>query len=360
MIARKRDRKVALVAGASGVVGHDLAIELASSPDWEVYGIARKPVVIPGVRWIGADLSDDADDLAGSAAASEATHLFYCARHPHRIGTPEPIEANTGMLRNFVEKVERAGADLRHVHVVHGTKWYGSTLGPFPTPALEDDPRLSSPNFYYAQQDYLEERSRRAGWSWSASRPHGLLHAVPDTPRNLVLVIAVYALICKELKMPLHFPGTAENFEAVYQCTSTDHLARAIRFIAEHEVCADRPFNVTNGDYFRWSRVWPLMAAEFGMEPGSVRNVRLASTMQAHGAVWNRIVERHGLKAPAYERLVLWDYGDFVFTPGWDMMSDNGRLARAGFTDRPFTPGEFGRYFDLFRRKGVLPLKDAS
>ena len=36
---------------------------------------------------------------------------------------------------------------------LEGGKAYGSDLGPYKTPAREDDPRLMSPNFYYDQED---------------------------------------------------------------------------------------------------------------------------------------------------------------------------------------------------------------
>lgn len=347
--------KTAIIAGATGVVGYDLARELAAAPDWRVVGIARNPVEIDGVAWIKADLGDAAAASQALASCRDATHLFYCARYPHRIGEPEPVAANLAMLRNCVEPIEAAGAPLQHVHVVHGTKWYGSTLGPFPTPALEDDARHPAPNFYYAQQDYLEARVQSASWRWSTSRPHGLLHTVPHMPRSLPRVLAVYALICRALDEPLYFPGTRENFDALYQCTSTDRLARAIRFMATQPPCANQAFNVTNADYFRWSRIWPMIAAYFGMEAGPVRTVSLAQTMPRHAAVWDSIVARFNLVSPPFERLALWDYGDFIFTPGWDMMSDNGRLLRAGFEPPVATGAEILRHFDQLKSQRLIP-----
>ena len=75
----------------------------------------------------------------------------------------------------------------------------GSHLGAFRTPAREDDLRSVSQTFYYAQQDYLADRQADASWTWSASRPHCICHAVPDSPRNIVLVVAAYAAICREM-----------------------------------------------------------------------------------------------------------------------------------------------------------------
>jgi hypothetical protein len=317
--------------------------------------LARRPVDIPGARFLSVDLMDREQCRETLSSLATATHIFYTARFDHVAGTPEPIDINMAMLRNLVDAVEPVAERLSHIHLVHGTKWYGSTLGAFPTPAREDDPRSLAPNFYYAQQDFIAERQKSKAWTWSASRPHGICHAVPNTPRNLILVVAIYALISRELGLPLCFPGTQENYDAIYQCTSADHLARAIQFMSTEPACANQAFNATNGDYIRWSRVWPVFARYFGMEVGPVRTVRLAEVMKDKADLWNLIVRRNELKSPAYDQLVLWGYGDFVFTPSWDMMSDTTKLRQAGFTRVVRTQDEFIRYFDHFRSTGLLP-----
>lgn len=345
----------AVVAGATGVVGRRIAEVLGADPAWDVVALARKPVDIPGARFVQVDLTDREMSRAQLAELTQTTHLFYAARFDHKAGTPEPIETNTNMLRNLVEAVEPVAHDLKHVHLVHGTKWYASTLGAFPTPAREDDPRSLSLNFYYSQQDFIARSQEGKRWTWSASRPHGILHMVPNAPRNLILVVAIYALISREMGLPLSFPGTEENYNAIYQCTATDHLVHAIRFMADTPACANEAFNVNNGDYIRWSRVWPAFARYFGMELGPVRTVRLAEVMADKGPVWERIVARHGLISPDYDNLVLWGYGDFVFTPGWDMMSDMTKLRLAGFPGTVRTQDEFIRHFDHFRSTRLLP-----
>ena len=39
--------------------------------------------------------------------------------------------------------------------LVTGTNYYGSHLGPFKTPAREDDTRHDGPDFYFDQVDWL-------------------------------------------------------------------------------------------------------------------------------------------------------------------------------------------------------------
>src|SRR5215831_11645592 len=312
----------AVVAGATGMIGRGLTEALASDSDWEVVALARKPIDIRGVHFVPVDLMNEVETRQKLGGLSGTTHIFYAARFEHQDGKVEPIDANLAMLRHLVEAIEPCAPRLQHIHLVEGTKWYGSHLGPFRTPAREDDPRSTPANFYHAQQDYLSERQRGAAWKWSASRPHAICHAVPDTPRNIVLVIAAFAVICREMDLPLSFPGTAANYRALYQITSADHLVAAIRWMADQSICANQAFNIINGDYFRWENLWPRFARYFSMEVGPVRTVRLAETMADKAPVWDAIVTKHDLRATPYHRLALWRYGDYVFTPDWDIMSD--------------------------------------
>ncbi len=347
--------KLAVIAGATGVIGRGLADELAGRPDWDVVALARKKVDVPGVRFIPVDLTDADDCRTKLIGLQDATHIFYAGRFDHVAGQPEPVEKNLSMLRNLVEPVEAQAPNLAHVHLVHGTKWYGSDLGPFTTPAREEDPRSMRTTFYYAQQDYIAAHQRGKNWTWTATRPHGICHAVPDAPRNLVLVIAAYALICREMGLPLSFPGTEANYHALYQCTSSDLLVESILWMAQTPGCANEAFNITNGDYIRWERLWPAFARHFGMEVGPVRTVRLATAMADKAPVWEAIVRKHGLKSTPFDQLALWSYGDFVLTPHWDIMSDTGKARQAGFARQVRTQDEFIRYFNHFTKAGVLP-----
>ena len=137
----------------------------------------------------------------------DVTHLFYCARAAHDDLGRESVQNNLDLLSNILDAVSAASPALRHVHLVQGGKYYGVHLGPFPTPAREDDPRTVVSNFYYAQEDFLRERSKEARWTWSASRPNSLLHFSPHNSRNLVSTLGAYAAICRELGAELDFPG---------------------------------------------------------------------------------------------------------------------------------------------------------
>ena len=349
-------RYCALIPGASGVVGRGLARYLSRQKDWEVIGVARRAPAEPLPHaMISADLSDAAACRAGLGGLGKVTHIFYCARANHAASTKEPIDLNLAMLRNLLDAIEPAARGLRHVHLVQGSKYYGSDLGPYQTPAKESAPRITENNWYYAQQDFIVERSRDKAWHWSASRPHAICDGEPDIARSLPKVIAVYAAIAKELGEPLYFPGTQENFHALYQCVDATLLAQAIVWMSTKESCANQAFNITNGDFIRWESLWPRFAGFFGLPVGPVKTVKLAQTMADKAPVWERIVEKYGLKPVPYAQIALWPYADFVFTPGYDIMSDTLKLRQTGFNNCLDTEKMFLDLFKKLRAAKVVP-----
>jgi len=344
-----------LIAGATGIIGRRLTERMAQ--DGSVVGLSRRPPdsTMDGVRYLPLDLTDASACLQAMQDLDGISHIFYAARHDHDSKSPEKVEENLAMLRNLVEAAEAAGHPVRHVHVVQGTKYYGSNLGPFKTPARESDARVPGANFYFAQEDYLIARENEARWTWSTSRPHGILDDQPGIARSMAMVIAVYAALLKALGEPLSFPGTPGNFEALYQCTNTAHLADGIAWLAATPGCANQAFNVINGDYVRWRDLWPVFAEIFGMKPGPVRTVRLTEVMADKAPLWDQIVEKYGLVPQPYEAVAVWPYGDHLFTPHWDMVSSIDKLRAHGFTQTVETKQSFLNAFAALRAARIIP-----
>lgn len=350
--------RTAVVTGATGLVGAKLAEHLATQPGWRVVCISRGE---PNgrregpIQFMQADLLDKGDCLRIASQIDGATHLFNAARFDHTTLKLESPDLNTEMVGNLLDAFLMTKQPLEHVHLVHGTKYYGSHLGPFQTPAREDDPRSLQSNFYYRQEDLVIARHAAEGWSWSTSRPHVVLDVNAIVPRSVFVLIAVYAAISKHLGLPLCFPGTPENYKAVYQLTDAGLLARAIEWMSTCEGARNQAFNVTNGDYIRWCNLWPAFARYFGMEVGPVRTVRLAQVMADKGDVWREIAQKHGLVQSDFSKVALWTYADFVFTPGWDIMSSTTKARTLGFQDHEDSQATFFRAFDFFREQRFIP-----
>ncbi len=348
--------RVALVVGPTGAIGSAVVRALAAEGGWAVQGLSRTAPNQAG-DWdhVAADLLDPtALGRALAATRSAPTHLVYAARAPHGEGGVEDVAANRAMLVNVVAAAEAAGA-LRHVHLVEGTKWYGVHLGPYRSPASEDDPRHLPPNFYYDQEDALADMQRGKAWTWSASRPNVVCDFAPGRARNLVTVIGAYAAICRELGVPMDFPGTAAGYATLTEVTDADHLARAILWMATAPAAANRAFNVTNGDAFRWRHMWPRLASHLGVAPGEPRDLRLAEWMRDKGPVWDRIVGQHGLRPLPLDAVALWAFGDFVFRQDWDVLSNLTRLRQTGFGAAVDSAEMFEAQLDRYREARILP-----
>ncbi len=349
-------RRTAAIAGVSGIVGRAIAGRLINE-GWKVVGLSRRPPdpAIPGLVHLPVDLAHrEACRTVLAAGAVDATHVVFAGRAPD----PDPAtEAalNTAMLVNMVEALEAARAPLAHVLLVQGTKWYGSQLGPFKTPAEEDDPRVAVPNFYYDQQDWAEVRARDAGWSWTGLRPHILAGFSLGYPHNAVGVLAGYATLAKARGVPLTFPGTPECFETVSQITDTRLLVDAMLWAMTAPQAAGEAFNVINADYFRWRDVWPRLAAYFEVEAGGVATETLAGTHRDSGRLWQALVREHGLVEPDVGRIANWTYGDFMLRIGWDDMSSTLKIRRAGFDKVYGTWESISGALTEYRRRKVIP-----
>lgn len=241
------------------------------------------------------------------------------------------------------------------MHLLEGTKWYGMHLGAFPTPAQEDDPRHLPPNFYYDQQDLLSARAAAGGWVWSASRPGFIVDFAPRRARNLVSTIGVYAALCREAGTPFDFPGAPGAYDRLLEATDAGLLARAIRWMFAEPRAANQAFNITNGEVFRWSRLWPRLADYFGLPRGTVRPLPLVNWMADKEPMWQAIVARHGLVVQPMSAIARWDFLEFTLGLQHDVASSMTKARLAGFHEVQDTEAMFRRQLDAYRGAKLLP-----
>ncbi len=348
-------KKTALIAGATGVAGRTLLDHLTRLPDWNVIGVSRRaPDFETKARWIEADLLDEKSSRAQLCRLKEVTHLFYVAfaDAPTFALQRSP---NTAMLVNAVEGLGAAGGSLEHVCLLQGTKYYGNHLGPFRTPAKERDPRMLTPYFYYDQQDHLERRGPSLGFTYSCARPHVICGFALGTPLNLIAVLGVYATVCKELGLPLRFPGKSGGYRSIYQATDAGLLARAMTWMATTPACRNEAFNITNGDFFRYENIWPTLANFFAMEVDEPRHTDLVVAMADRAPLWDDIVRKHGLAANPFARVADWRFANYAWGADWDVMSDTLKCRKAGFLEFVDSQEMFLRVLGEFRERKVIP-----
>src|ERR1700758_5028751 len=167
-----------LVVGALGVIGRNVVEHLADTGR-SVVGLSRRrppPAPGTGAEHVLADVTDPGTGVRLSESLHDVTHLVFAAyqQEPSLAGQVAP---NVNLLEGSLDALAAAGATLQHATLYQGNKYYGAHLGPFKTPAREDDPRLLGPNFYYDQEDLLRRRAQRDGFAFTIFRPEAVCGA---------------------------------------------------------------------------------------------------------------------------------------------------------------------------------------
>jgi nucleoside-diphosphate-sugar epimerase len=345
-------RRVALVAGGSGIVGHSVALELKRQ-GWSVRALARRRV--SGIETITVDLTNGDALAAALRPADDTTHLFYAALSPDPNLSVE-AERNGQMLGNLLDGLSAIRAPLTRVVSYEGFKIYGIHLGAnVRTPARETDSPHMPPNIYLSQRAQLRARASKASWDNVALIPDVVVGDIFGNPMNIALVVGVFAELSRELSIPLRFPGTDKAYQQLIQFTDAGLLARASAWAATEEKASGEAFNITNGDVFRWERMWEDIARHLSLGVAPPVPLKLAQHMADKGPVWKGIADRHGLVQPDLSKLVGWPFGDFIFHTETDVISNVNKIYEFGFNERMESTKSLIAAIDNFKRQRVLP-----
>ena len=348
-------RKTALVVGARGVIGGNLIDHLESVGGWDVVSLSRRVGTDRGsVRHVAVDLLDRESTAAQLSGLTDVTHVFYAA-YQDRPTWAELVGPNLAMLTNVIDAIEPIASALEHISLMQGYKVYGAHLGPFATPAREDDPPHMPPEFNVDQQQFLERRQVGASWSWSALRPSVVAGVGLGNPMNLAMVIAVYASMSKELGIPFRFPGKPGAYSSLIEMTDAELLAKATVWAATNSATRNQAYNITNGDIFRWSSMWPKIAAFFDLDVASPLPMSLTDVMADKADLWSAMISRHELAPTSYSDVSSWPFGDFVFSWDYDVIADTSKSRRAGFHEYVETEAMFLRIFQDLRDQRLIP-----
>jgi nucleoside-diphosphate-sugar epimerase len=345
-------KNIGLIIGATGIVGLNLATHLALEEDWTVYGLARRPLMSPGVQPVAADLLDPFS-LTEAVRELRPTHVFITTWMRQKTEI-ENIRINGAMVRNLLDAVSNLGT-VQHVGLVTGLKHY---LGPFEaygkgtlpvTPFREEQGRLEIDNFYYAQEDELFAAALRDGFGWSVHRPHTIIGYAVGNAMNMGTTLAVYATICRETGRPFLFPGSPAQWNSLTDMTDARLLARHLQWAATTPAARDHAFNVVNGDIFRWSWMWQRLAGWFDLEaapfPGA--GVPLEAQLADAAPIWAEIARRHDLVEPDLNILASPWHTDADLGRPIEVVTDMSKSRKLGFLDYQATDDSF---FDLFTR----------
>jgi nucleoside-diphosphate-sugar epimerase len=349
----------ALVVGASGIVGNNLARRLRKQ-GWQVHGLARRPPTeIDGMIPVAADLLDPAS-LRAALQGLKPTAVFISSWLRQQTEA-ENIRVNSAMVRNVLDAVSNAGS-VRHVALVTGLKHY---LGPFEaygkgklpaTPFREDQPRLDLENFYYAQEDEVFAAAKRDGFGWSVHRPHTIIGYAVGNAMNMGVTLAVYATICRETGRPFSFPGSATQWNSLTDMTDAGLLARHLEWAATTEAARNQAFNVVNGDVFRWSWMWGRLADWFGLQPAkySGEGIPLQRQLADAGPIWTDIARKHRLAESDLGVLASAWHTDADLGRPIEVVTDMSKSRKLGFLDYQATDDSFVQLFARLREARII------
>lgn len=347
----------ALVVGASGIVGNNLARHL-SKRGWKVYGLARRPPrELDGVTPVAADLLD-AEALTAALKGLQITDVFLSTWMRQKTEA-ENIKVNSAMVRNVLTAV---GA-VKHVALVTGLKHY---LGPFeaygrgalpPTPFREEQARLDVENFYYAQEDEVFAAAERNGFTWSVHRPHTIIGYAIGNAMNMGVTLAAYATICRETGRPFLFPGSATQWNSLTDMTDARLLARHLEWAATTKAAHNQAFNVVNGDVFRWNWMWERLANWFGLKPAPFprTGVPLQEQLADAGPIWAEIARKHRLAEPDLAVIASAWHTDGDLGRPIEVVTDMSKSRKLGFLDYQATDDSFFDLFAQLREARIIP-----
>lgn len=335
--------KQVLIAGASGLVGRGAVRAFANDPGCEVIAVSRRPPEgVGAVRHSAVNLFDARACRETFSQLSGVTHLVFAALYEKPGGLhaswldPEQIDGNAAMLRNLFEPLSAVAKNLEHVTLLQGTKAYGAHVRQMPLPAREDrDEFRAQPNFYWNQQDYLQDKQRGQSWSFTILRPQIIFGDAFGAAMNPVAAFGLYGALLKARSEPLHFPGGAAN---VFEGVDADLVGRAIRWAGETKAARNQALNITNGDVMVWRNVWPAIADALGMQVGEDRPLALARELPPRASEWDAIRRKYDLEAPdlasfagqSLDYVDLLMAGNVVRAP---VIVSTVKLRRAGFTE---------------------------
>jgi len=267
------------------------------------------------------------------------------------------------MLENLLVAFTQV-AKLKHVALVTGTKHY---LGPFEsygkvdpvTPFAETHPRLDYPNFYYTQEDILIAKSKQFEFNWTVSRPHTIIGYAPGNLMNLGTTIAVYATLCKRLKLPFVFPGSKLSYEGLVDVTDSNLLAEHIYWEMTTPLAANLAFNVVNGDIFRWKHLWVVIAHYFHLEtspyPGAPSPLEQSMCKPEIDKEWELITKENNLVPYKLNQIAPWWHTDGDLGRSIECVNDMNRSKEMGWIGFRNSQTSFLRLFDRLREEKIIP-----
>lgn len=359
-------KKTVLIAGASGLVGAACVDKFLEEGDTVIALSRRRPEIFSKKEFthLALDLQDAAACKAAADQFKDVTHIVYTAvfELPGLIpgwSEKKQMDTNLAMLQNLMEPLQGVAKGLKHVSLLQGTKAYGVHLHPIRIPARERHPRDQHENFYWLQEDYIKEQSKKNGWNFTIWRPQLIVGPNYGVVMNLPPVIGAYAAIRKKEGKPFSYTG---GIRWVWEAVDTRVVADAIHWGSDAATAVGQHFNITNGEVFDWRDMWPAMAEVLGVEVGPDEPQVMSEYLLERSHIWDEIVKEHGLRPLSIEELCGEShyYAALCMTEGATEPLDPAfvstvKLRNAGFNGAMDTEESFCYWLKVLQDRKVIP-----
>jgi nucleoside-diphosphate-sugar epimerase len=352
-----------VIFGPSGLVGGAALRHFDALSDWNVTALSRRPPAFAhGARFIALDLTDRAACERTLGELADTTHIIYTALYEEEDvirgwRAKAQMETNLAMLQNALRPLDAVAQNLAHISLFQGTKAYGAHLRSPPVPARERWARNDHENFYWYQEDFVKDQQEGKAWGWTIWRPQTIFGFALDAPLNILLAMAVFAVIRRAEGLPLCHPGGGPY---VTEAIDTRLIARGLDWATAAGGARDEIFNITNGDSITFPGLWPTLARHFDMPMGEPKPMRLQDVMPTKVHIWEELAKQHNLRSVPYDKLAgqSWQFADFMFAAGKNpapVVVSTIKLRQHGFQDCIDTEDMLIELLEQYQAEGILP-----
>ncbi|RDW58411.1 hypothetical protein BP5796_12341 [Coleophoma crateriformis] len=321
--------RVALITGGNGITGSAILEHLVNNTtakEWSrIIVTSRSPfqttVCDDRISFIPLDFSEPSNIVAQKmrSECSSVTHAYFSS-YIHKDEFTELNRANEALFENFLDALIAVAPNLENCTLQTGGKYYNVHLGPVPSPAREDLPRIESPigNFYFQQEDHLFKRQKDQKWTWNVNRPEAIIgYTSKPNGMNSALTFALYFMVCKELGAEASMPTNQTYFNGYDAVSDSRLIADLTIYASTHE-----KFSSTQV-FAKESPVEGILQLEF----------RLAEWVKDKREVWDRICDKAGMPtAKATWDAGTWAFQDRVFQRTWYATLSISKARKFGWT----------------------------
>mgnify|MGYP000958538834 CR=1 FL=1 len=151
--------------------------------------------------------------------------------------------------------------------------------------------------------------------------------------------------------------GSSGQARVTRAFTDAGILAEQLYWAVSTPEAANLPFNIVNGDVFRWTWLWARIADYFDLPvaPHPGHPLPLVEQMRDAGPIWEGLVARHGLAQWEVGKLASWWHTDADLGRTMECFTDMTNSRIRGFTAYRNTPQSFFDVFDRLRAERIIP-----